>query len=424
MNALVNFFKSKYLYLSILMYLLGDFFLGGPLKEKGLFSYIYLYFGKFSFLLGGLLFFNIILSFVRGPKKKDIFSINIEFIMILALSCVYFLFMLKMQVPFTKEVASDEVLKKGINISTFEYNCGQVPSFLFYLLLSKFPYLYVYILLGAMFLVSSIIVVFVPFIRRIINYYRQEKVEIEREKKTMKLKEQVIVPKDVRGKTVQKAASVQIERTNISLSIEEIEELTKQAINNNGSTTKTSKKDTKERETKQNDFINQLRKTTVQKEKKIVVPPKPKKETSVKTVKLDALFEDLIKENNSVTSGGVFNKEKPQEKVKEKIQEKTMEENEKKSTFTQKKESIISGELKTKKEDIFESRFKKAEEALKTSKESIERVKSSPKDIYEPEDEKEIFTVSKNAKIISISEYLKLNEKEEKKIEIKKFNKK
>ena len=417
MNDLVKFFKSKYLYICILLYLMGDFFLEGPLKNMGLFSHIYLYFGKISFVIGGLLFINIVFSFGRTPPKNDVFSINIEFIMLGFLSALYFLLMLKIEVPFTREIASDEILQKAINITTFEHDCGQVPSFLFYLILSKFPNLHAYILLGVIFGVSIIVVFLIPVTKKLINLYRQENLENQREsdeeretiEKELAEKEEKIILGESGGKIEQNWTHAKTNIKNIRLSMEEIEELTKQAISCDSQNSKMNAGDKK---STQSYFINNTRKTATSKETKSKTTSKIPKETSTKTIKLDAFFENYKKSNDLIGKETIFIKNDGKAEIDRKIGEmKIDKEDEKKSTFIPKNESIISEGSKNENYDIFEIKFKEGEEILKTIKEAQEKVRNGPKDIYSSVGDDMTVATGKNSKIISLREYLNVNEK-------------
>ncbi|MGF6906708.1 hypothetical protein [Fusobacterium sp. PH5-44] len=421
MDALVSFFKSKYLYICILMYLLGDFFIGGPLKDKGLFSYIYLYFGNFSFVLGILVFINIIFSFVRNSNKKDVFSINIEFIMIGILSVTYIFFMLKMQIPFTIENATESDLKTAINYSLFDYNTGLFSGYLFYLLLSKLPYLYSYILLGCFLLLSISVVVFLPAIRTLIGYYAAERMEMEK----IVRKNAKIIDEERRNENYQREMKSfhdileKSEYRNISLSVEEIEELTKRALTDNNCSKEkikpVKKVDTQKINVLENEFIKKSKNIEIVfADEKAKIKSNRKNEISIKDAKMDSLFVDLIGETE------ISNK-----KVAETLK-KDFIENEKKSTFDSKKQSIIGEELRSKNEDILDVKFKKGEEALKTMEESKKfsdfdfskldnesssQVRTPPKDKY-ISGAQEFNSSSRNSKIISISDYLKLSDEE------------
>lgn len=426
MDVLVKFFKSKYLYICISMYLLGDFFIGGPLKDKGLFSYIYLYFGGFSFVLGVLIFINLIFNFVRNSTKKDIFSINIELIMIGIISVTYILFMLKMQIPFTIDNATNSVLKTAINYSIFDYNTGLFSGYLFYLLLSKLPYLYIYILLGILFLISTSVVIFLPIIKTFIRYYAAERVEMEK----IVRKNAKIIGEERKNENYQREMKTfhdileKSEYKNVSLSVEEIEELTKRALTqNDDNQPKESVKAIKKIDVLENEFIKKSKNIDI-----VFTNEKAKLKAdtnaiSLKDAKMDSLFSDLMGEKEiSIKKDYDVKNELFKETGTLK---KDFIENEKKSTFDQKKQSIIDGELRSENEDILDLKFKKGEEALKTMEESKKfssfdfskldnesssQVKTTPKDKYISGIQN--FGGTRNSKIISISEYLKLSDEE------------
>ncbi|WP_429249250.1 hypothetical protein [Fusobacterium sp. PH5-29] len=329
--------------------------------------------------------------------------------------------MLKMQIPFTIENATESDLKTAINYSLFDYNTGLFSGYLFYLLLSKLPYLYSYILLGCFLLLSISVVVFLPAIRTLIGYYAAERMEMEK----IVRKNAKIIDEERRNENYQREMKSfhdileKSEYRNISLSVEEIEELTKRALTDNNCSKEkikpVKKVDTQKINVLENEFIKKSKNIEIVfADEKAKIKSNRKNEISIKDAKMDSLFVDLIGETE------ISNK-----KVAETLK-KDFIENEKKSTFDSKKQSIIGEELRSKNEDILDVKFKKGEEALKTMEESKKfsdfdfskldnesssQVRTPPKDKY-ISGAQEFNSSSRNSKIISISDYLKLSDEE------------
>jgi hypothetical protein len=173
MEKINDFFKSKYIFMGIFLYFLADFFLKGPIENAGFFWYTYLYIGKFSILICFLIAVNLILSLVKSNDKRKLFPISIEFITIGSLCVVYLYFMIELKIPFENKAADQTLLRNSINIALFEKEIGYIPTYLFYLLLSKFNYLVVYIGLSGLILLSVAIAFIYPAIKGIIAFYRE-----------------------------------------------------------------------------------------------------------------------------------------------------------------------------------------------------------------------------------------------------------
>ncbi|MDR1835813.1 MAG: hypothetical protein LBQ96_08450 [Fusobacteriaceae bacterium] len=187
MGKIAAFFKSRYFYAVIFLYILGDALLKGPLENTGVFLYLYRYFGKFSYVIAFILFANLILSFLRRSDEKPVFPITVEFLLIGFLCGAYLFFMLRMGIPLENRTADESLLRNAVDLLLFQKDGGLIPAWLFYFLLSKFNFIAIYAGLFVILLICVSFAVFVPLGKGILGFRREylEREALEAEKRAL-----------------------------------------------------------------------------------------------------------------------------------------------------------------------------------------------------------------------------------------------
>lgn len=179
--------QLRFIYIYILIYIVIGYFYESYLKKIGMYSFLEIYFGLTFFLILLLSILNFCSLFIKCSKKRMIYNTRIFFLYILIISSIFLWFMYSLNIPFKKELANDELLKRSIEIIFYERKFGIIITFLFDMLITKIQFFYLYIIL---YILSFLSFFFIgaKSIRRIIIKIiitRKLKKKMERDRKAL-----------------------------------------------------------------------------------------------------------------------------------------------------------------------------------------------------------------------------------------------
>ncbi|WP_339099790.1 ABC transporter permease [Fusobacterium ulcerans] len=120
--------------------------------------------------------------------------------------------MYKLELPFTKEFADNNVIERFLNISIYRYNIGLIAAYLFYLILKNIMYCYIYAGLGFL-IFSTFFLITIKFIKTTIcriYYEHKEKKRIQKEEQL--LKEQIAIKEALEKREADKKLKMELEK--------------------------------------------------------------------------------------------------------------------------------------------------------------------------------------------------------------------
>lgn len=186
--------QLRFIYVYMFIYLVIGYFYDSYLKHIGLYKFIETYFGISFFFILFLVLLDFYSYFIRCSRKKMVYSTRKFFFCILVISCIFLYFMYNLNIPLKKELADEKLLAKSIEIIFYQKKFGLILAFLFDILISKFYFLYLYIV----FYLSAFISFFfigAKTIRKIIGKIimaEKERREIKRNREALEEQERII----------------------------------------------------------------------------------------------------------------------------------------------------------------------------------------------------------------------------------------
>lgn len=212
MKKILKFLHLKYLYLYFVIYFISSYFFNGKLKSTGIYSTLENYLGIIIFPALLMLIFSSLFFFIKERKKKMVLNVKSHAFFILIISCLYLFMMYKLELPFTKEFADDNVIERFLNISIYKYNIGLIAAYLFYLILKNIMYCYIYAGLGFL-IFCTFFLITIKFIKTTIcriYYEHKEKKRIQKEEQL--LKEQIAIKEALEKREADKKLKMELEK--------------------------------------------------------------------------------------------------------------------------------------------------------------------------------------------------------------------
>lgn len=179
--------QLRFIYIYMLIYIVVGYFYESYLKKIGVYSFLETYFGLTFFFILLLVLLNFYSYFIRCSKKRMVYSTRVFFLSVLIISSVVLWFMYSLNIPFKKELANDELLKRSIEMIFYERKFGLIATFLFNIIITRVQFLHLYITL---YILSFISFFFIgaKSIRRIITKIivtRKLKKKMERDRQAL-----------------------------------------------------------------------------------------------------------------------------------------------------------------------------------------------------------------------------------------------
>lgn len=179
--------QLRFIYIYMLIYIVVGYFYESYLKKIGIYSFLETYFGITFFFILLLTLLNFYSYFIRCSKKRMVYSTRVFFLSVLIISSVVLWFMYSLDIPFKKELADDELLKRSIEVIFYERKFGLIATFLFDIIITKVQFLHLYIIL---YILSFISFFFIgaKSIRRVITKIivtRKLKKKMERDRQAL-----------------------------------------------------------------------------------------------------------------------------------------------------------------------------------------------------------------------------------------------
>lgn len=212
MKKILKFLHLKYLYLYFVIYFISSYFFNGKLKSTGIYSTLENYLGIIIFPALLMLVLSSLFFFIKDRKKKMVLNVKSHAFFILLISCLYLFIMYKLELPFTKEFADNNVIERFLNISIYKYNIGLIAAYLFYLILKNIMYCYIYAGLGFL-IFSTFFLITIKFIKTTIcriYYEHKEKKRIQKEEQL--LKEQIAIKEALEKREADKKLKMELEK--------------------------------------------------------------------------------------------------------------------------------------------------------------------------------------------------------------------
>lgn len=212
MKKILKFLHLKYLYLYFVIYFISSYFFNRKLKSTGIDSTLENYLGIIIFPALLMLVLSSLFFFIKDRKKKMVLNVKSHAFFILLISCLYLFIMYKLELPFTKEFADNNVIERFLNVSIYKYNIGLIAAYLFYLILKNIMYCYIYT--GLVFLIfCTFFLITIKFIKTTIcriYYEHKEKKRIQKEEQL--LKEQIAIKEALEKREADKKLKMELEK--------------------------------------------------------------------------------------------------------------------------------------------------------------------------------------------------------------------
>lgn len=212
MKKILKFLHLKYLYLYFVIYFISSYFFNRKLKSNGIYSTLENYLGIIIFPALLMLVLSSLFFFIKDRKKKMVLNVKSHAFFILLISCLYLFIMYKLELPFTKEFADNNVIERFLNVSIYKYNIGLIAAYLFYLILKNIMYCYIYT--GLVFLIfCTFFLITIKFIKTTIcriYYEHKEKKRIQKEEQL--LKEQIAIKEALEKREADKKLKMELEK--------------------------------------------------------------------------------------------------------------------------------------------------------------------------------------------------------------------
>ena len=186
--------QLRFIYVYMFIYLVIGCFYDSYLKHIGLYKFIETYFGISFFFILFLVLLDFYSYFIRCSRKKMVYSTRKFFFCILVISCIFLYFMYNLNIPLKKELADEKLLAKSIEIIFYQKKFGLILAFLFDILISKFYFLYLYIVFYLLAFISFFFIG-AKTIRKIIGKIimaEKERREIKRNREALEEQERII----------------------------------------------------------------------------------------------------------------------------------------------------------------------------------------------------------------------------------------
>lgn len=186
--------QLRFIYVYMFIYLVIGYFYDSYLKHIGLYKFIETYFGISFFFILFLVLLDFYSYFIRCSRKKMVYSTRKFFFCVLVVSCIFLYFMYNLNIPLKKELADEKLLAKSIEIIFYQKKFGLILTFLFDILISKFYFLYLYIVFYLLDFISFFFIG-AKTIRKIIGKIimaEKERREIKRNREALEEQERII----------------------------------------------------------------------------------------------------------------------------------------------------------------------------------------------------------------------------------------
>ncbi|MDU1909919.1 ABC transporter permease [Fusobacterium sp.] len=299
MKRILKFLHLKYLYLYFIIYFISSYFFNGKLKSTGIYLILGNYLGIIIFPVLFMLILSPLFFFIKDRKKKMIFNVKLHAFFILLISCLYLFITYKLELPFTKELADDNIIEKFLNLSIYKYKIGFIAAYLFYLILKNIMFCYIYSGLGFL-IFCTFFLITAKFIKTTIcRIYHEHKEKKRIQKEEQLLREQIAIKEALEKREADKKLKMELEKEiRIKERVEEVI-LNKELVLESYSID----------ENKNNDIINNIKEPDITEEDeeflKIIDPDffiklkeeKPKEEISEQKEKKENPASDMAYEN-------------------------------------------------------------------------------------------------------------------------------
>lgn len=212
MKKILKFLHLKYLYLYFVIYFISSYFFNSKLKSTGIYSVLENYLGILIFPALIMLILSPLFFFIKDQKKKMVFNVKLHAFLILLISCLYLFIAYKLKLPFTKELADDNIIEKFLDLSIYKYKIGFIAAYLFYLILKNIMFCYIYAGLGFL-IFCTFFLITAKFIKTTtcrIYHEHKEKKRIQKEEQL--LREQIAIKEALEKREADKKLKMEIEK--------------------------------------------------------------------------------------------------------------------------------------------------------------------------------------------------------------------
>lgn len=212
MKKILKFLHLKYLYLYFVIYFISSYFFNGKLKSTGIYSILENYLGIIIFPALLMLILSPLFFFIKDRKKKMVFNVKLHAFFILLISCLYLFIAYKLKLPFTKELADDNILEKFLDLSIYKYKIGFIAAYLFYLILKNIMFCYIYAGLGFL-IFCTFFLITTKFIKTTIcKIYHEHKEKKRIQKEEQLLREQIAIKEALEKREADKKLKMELEK--------------------------------------------------------------------------------------------------------------------------------------------------------------------------------------------------------------------
>lgn len=201
--------QLRFIYMYIVVYLVGGYFYNSYLRSIGTYNFLENYFGVTFFFVLFLVILDFYSFFIKCSRKKMVYNTRKCFFCLLIISMIILYFMYKLDIPLKKELADDKLLTKSVEVIFYEKRFGLIFTFLFDILITKIYFIYLYI---GLYLISFVSFFFIgaKAIRRAILKVviaERERREIKRSREALEEQERIIKWIEEKERQVREAES-------------------------------------------------------------------------------------------------------------------------------------------------------------------------------------------------------------------------
>lgn len=212
MKKVLKFLYLKYLYLYFVIYFISNYFFNGKLKSTGIYSTLENYLGIIIFPTLFMLLLSPLFFFIKDKKKKMVFDVKLHAFFILLISCLYLYIVYRLKLPFTRELADDNVIERFLDLSIYKYKIGLIAAYLFYLILKNIMFCYIYVGLGFL-IFSTFFLITAKFIKTTIcRIYHEHKEKKRIQKEEQLLREQIAIKEALEKREADKKLKMELEK--------------------------------------------------------------------------------------------------------------------------------------------------------------------------------------------------------------------
>lgn len=200
MRSLIKFLALKNIYSIFVIYFFYGYFFGNKLNEYYIYENFEKYLGNFFIIFLIILGISPLLFYMKNKMKKIVLKTRLFFFVILTVSLVFGYILEKIYLLNLDKISSENKL---IEMSIIKYNIGIGPTYVLTEIFKRFPEQKIFLTLGGLIGVSSILLFMHP-VRRIILYViKNIKEKRERRQKEILLEEQIAIKEELEKREIE-----------------------------------------------------------------------------------------------------------------------------------------------------------------------------------------------------------------------------